>query len=298
MKALRLVLCLWITFTCISSLAQDTAAAAAAALSKGDYATAITAYKKIVAASPNDAASWEQLGVAMLQAGRYPESIEPLQKALDNGLKTPLIGKYNLACAYARTGDKTHALDLLEEVVKKGLGVQIAGDPDLASLKDEPRFQEMAKQVQAGAHPCEDAQAHPEFRQLDFWVGTWDVYAGKTKVGESHVDQILSDCVVFENWRANGGTEGKSFNKYNVALHKWEQFWVADNGTTTRYVGELQDGEMRYMADKNAMPTGAPLIRLTFVPLPGGRVRQHSETSNDGGKTWIVAYDFTYVKKS
>jgi hypothetical protein len=45
-------------------------------------------------------------------------------------------------------------------------------------------------------------------------------------------------------------------------------------------------------------PSGGTLLRhLTFTPLPEGKVRQLSESSMDGGKTWTTEYDFVYVKK-
>ena len=41
---------------------------------------------------------------------------------------------------------------------------------------------------------------------------------------------------------------------------------------------------------------GAPPVknRITWSPEPEGRVRQHWETSPDGGKTWATAFDGMY----
>jgi hypothetical protein len=36
---------------------------------------------------------------------------------------------------------------------------------------------------------------------------------------------------------------------------------------------------------------------LSFTPLGPDKVRQFEENSSDGGKTWTVGYDFTYVRK-
>lgn len=103
---------------------------------------------------------------------------------------------------------------------------------------------------------------------------------------------ILKDCVVFENWRGGRGSDGKSFNKYDPATAKWEQFWVSDTGTTTHYQGSFSEGAMRFTAT-----AGAQTIHLTFSKLPDGSVRQLSELSADGGKRWAVQYDFTYRRK-
>ena len=45
-------------------------------------------------------------------------------------------------------------------------------------------------------HPCEGSAVN---RQLDFWVGEWDVYAPQGhQVGTSSVQRILGGCVIFE----------------------------------------------------------------------------------------------------
>jgi len=37
--------------------------------------------------------------------------------------------------------------------------------------------------------------------------------------------------------------------------------------------------------------------QLQFFPLGPDKVRQFSQGSTDGGKTWTVEYDFTYIRK-
>lgn len=46
--------------------------------------------------------------------------------------------------------------------------------------------------------------------------------------------------------------------------------------------------------------TGGPELRrhLQFIPMRADKVRQFSRRSTDGGKTWNVEYDFTYVRKA
>lgn len=248
------------------------------------------------ATTPTDASGWEKLGTADLQSGKYADAVPALQKALDNGFP-PQIGKYNLACAYARNGQKEKALDLLEAIAAgPGLPGPIANDPDLASLAAEPRFQKLVAASQRAAEPCKDP-ANAQYRQLDFWVGEWDVYSGQQKVGESSVQLILKDCVVFENWHGLQGGDGKSLNKYNNVTKQWEQFWASDSGTTNYFKGSLMDGEMRYTLEMPG-PAGGTLLRhLTFTPMAQGKVRQLSERSIDNGKTWATEYDFVYVKK-
>ena len=142
----KLVLYTLLGFGAIMAAAQSNDEAAKA-LAAGDTARAITLYKQAVDASPNDANGWEQLGGAYQQAAQYADAVHAFQTAIDKGYASP-YGKYNLACAYARMGEKNRALDLLSEVVAKGVPVPMAGDPDLAALATEPRILELQKQVQ------------------------------------------------------------------------------------------------------------------------------------------------------
>lgn len=122
--------------------------------------------------------------------------------------------------------------------------------------------------------------------------------SGNQKVGDSSVQLILKDCVVFENWTSKLGREGKSFNKYDPANKYWQQYWVADNGSTTLYTGNLQNGEMRYHAEQPMANGGKMMQKLTFSRVAVDKVRQFQQFSTDGGKTWTTGYDFLYVRKS
>jgi adenylate cyclase len=50
---------------------------------------------------------------------------------------------YNVACVYARIGQKDEAIDCLERAVKSGFGLRewLEHDPDFASVRDDSRFQ-------------------------------------------------------------------------------------------------------------------------------------------------------------
>jgi hypothetical protein len=54
---------------------------------------------------------------------------------------------------------------------------------------------------------------------------------------------------------------------------------------------------MRYEGESHLQGGGKVLRRLTFFNLGADRVRQFSERSTDGGKTWTIGYDFTYIRK-
>jgi hypothetical protein len=149
-------------------------------------------------------------------------------------------------------------------------------------------------------HVCADA---PEYRQFDFWVGEWEVRnsAGQQGAGESvassSVQRIIDRCVVYENYTEGDEFLGKSFNFYDAALRKWRQTWVDNTGRVSEFVGEYREGAMRFEGETH-LPDGRKVLRhMTLFNLGADRVRQLSEASTDGGKTWRVTYDFTYLRK-
>jgi len=83
------------------------------------------------------------------------------------------------------------------------------------------------------------------------------------------IEKILADCVILENWQSNGDPySGKSYNIYNSALKRWEQFWVDNVGGNIFFYGGLKDGVMDYSTDELPQPDGTKLKRhLQFFPL-------------------------------
>jgi len=154
-------------------------------------------------------------------------------------------------------------------------------------------------QQAAPVSPCAN---DPRFHSFDFWIGEWDVQpTGRPRapIGQgatSIIESQLSGCVVQENWIPNGKTAmGKSFNIYNAVTKQWEQYYVDTRGTITHYKGAFKDdGNLYFEADQPA--TGAK-VRMTFFNEGPNQVRQLGHISTDGGKTWTVTFDLTYLRK-
>jgi hypothetical protein len=143
--------------------------------------------------------------------------------------------------------------------------------------------------------PCE---TNPVYRQFDFWVGSWEAYGPKGKKGgDSRIEKLLGGCVVLENWTsAQAGYAGKSYNTFNAATGKWEQYWVDNMGGVTHYNnGHFENNEMVFLTENQPQPKGGMKIqRLTFTKLSDDKVRQHGESSLDSGKSWKTDYDLEY----
>jgi len=142
-----------------------------------------------------------------------------------------------------------------------------------------------------------------EFHQLDFWLGTWDVYSGKNRDGRDDVHAILYHCAIIEEWRDVTGHRGQSLFYFDSFAKQWQQIWITDQAT---YRGGLKrktlvavypNGGVRFEGALPGAPGSATILdRTTLTPLSGGRVHQVIEISRDGGTTWKPTYDAIYIR--
>lgn len=140
----------------------------------------------------------------------------------------------------------------------------------------------------------------PEHRQFDFWLGEWEVDGGldgKTPVGKSTITRVAKGCAMHENWRSTGGGDGQSLNVFDAVSKQWMQFWIGADGVILRLSGGIKNGAM-VLDGSLPMPSGkTQLQRITWTPMPDGRVSQRWETSDDTGKSWQVSFIGYYRRK-
>ena len=142
--------------------------------------------------------------------------------------------------------------------------------------------------------PAPNRCAAPEHRQFDFWVGDWRVTTPDGKhAGDNTIEKILDGCVLHENWRGASGGRGYSYNAYDAVRKVWHQTWVDRNGGVLLLDGAFKDGSMVLEGAQ-----GTTLNRITWTPNKDGTVRQLWEASTDQGKSWQVAFDGLYRRKS
>ena len=142
--------------------------------------------------------------------------------------------------------------------------------------------------------PC----AAGEHRQFDFWLGRWTAYSKDgRKQGTNHLHKIMDGCGMQENWvGASGDFEGTSYNFYMPEKGKWHQTWVDNSGGRLLLEGGFNDGRMRLRGSRPGKDGTRVIDRITWTPLPDGRVRQHWQASGDGGKTWSEVFDGYYQR--
>lgn len=173
------------------------------------------------------------------------------------------------------------------------ISAQIEKDPDLTSLQTAPRFKDALVIVESLDNPC---SSQPEYKQFDFWVGEWDVTSEGKQVAESSIQRIVDGCIIFENYAQSDGFTGKSFNFFDATLKRWRQTWVDATARVSEFAGVYKDGAMRFEGETHLQDGRRILRRMTLFNLNPDRVRQLSEASTDGGKTWRVTYDFLYTR--
>jgi len=155
--------------------------------------------------------------------------------------------------------------------------------------------------AQSTASPC----SGPNYRQFDFWIGQWDVYGPKgKKAGDSKISLILDSCIILEEWKSTGVTngvhfQGKSFNTYNAATGQWQQTWVDNAGGSNEYLsGNAEGNKIIFLTSPFPFTKDTMAVRrLTFFNLDENKVRQLGEISKDNQSTWAIEYDLEYRRK-
>lgn len=112
-----------------------------------DWDGAIAAAKALLEKEPRQPQAWQLMGDAHYNLRQYRESAENYDRAGESGYNAA-FSYYNAGCAWALAGERDRALTSLERAVATGFLTNrrgMADDPDLASLKDDPRFQKLVQ---------------------------------------------------------------------------------------------------------------------------------------------------------
>ncbi len=148
--------------------------------------------------------------------------------------------------------------------------------------------------------PCSE----PAQKQLEFWVGEWELTwpgnsPGETAHGTNSVQRILEGCIVQENFSGADAAHlrGQSVSIFDVSAGKWKQTWVDNEGGYLDFVGEFKDGQM-ILAREATRPDGTKSRqRMVFKNITHEEFDWSWEASKDGGKSWTVVWPIHYKRK-
>ncbi len=144
-----------------------------------------------------------------------------------------------------------------------------------------------------GAAAAEPACEGAEYRQFDFWLGSWHVHmADGRKAGENRISREEQGCVLVERWQGIEGGTGRSYNFYDPVAAAWRQVWVSP-GAIIDISGGFSQGAM--VLEGHIVYTGSGerrAFRGTWTPLADGRVRQYFEEVRDdaGWQPWFEGF--------
>lgn len=108
---------------------------------------------RVTSAYPLDRATWMTFAVASRRLGRHRAAIDAYTRAIALGGPMPGNARYWTAIAHVQLGESDAALDALETMVFEDRDLDrpgLAEDPDLAPLRNDPRFVAIIGAVPAG----------------------------------------------------------------------------------------------------------------------------------------------------
>lgn len=155
------------------------------------------------------------------------------------------------------------------------------------------------------------ACASAEHRQLDFWIGDWDlVVKARTAPdqdtwtearGQQHIEAILGGCAVAEDFHADGPGvpwAGRSYSSYQPTLGRWRQTWVDDSGGYLAFTGGMEGGVMTLYGEVQERRAGPAQMRMVFLEVSATGLRWEWQRTVDGGATWSPMMIIDYRRRA
>ena len=141
----------------------------------------------------------------------------------------------------------------------------------------------------------------PESRQLDFWVGEWELsYSSGGAPGKSRnrITKTLDGCAILEEFSGAPGTklEGRSYSTFDRATRQWKQTWVDNTASYLDFTGGLlPDGRMHFA--REAGPPGKRFRqRMVWQDVKPDSLKWLWQRSDDDGATWKTTWEIDYLR--
>ncbi len=250
----------------VSALAAQAPAGFPAAqqlVQQGKLEEAITQLRAITEQAPNFAPGWHLYGYALHAVGRYEEALPAHAKAASFP-GTAALGAYNLACVNALLGRSAEAFAALEQALAVGFSRWdlLQSDTDLASLRQDPRWQRYAGLRPDFAKPLGDSGPPV----LHAWHGTnagdqfgWVAVGAGDVNADGAEDVITSAPFAAGEGGANAGIVYLFSGKDGSALHQFHGLTGDRLGISVAALGDL-DGDGH--ADVAAGTFGGEYVRV------------------------------------
>ncbi len=151
---------------------------------------------------------------------------------------------------------------------------------------------------------AQDEQAVPcsveEFRQMDFWVGHWDVRwidpEGVEQHGTNTISHQLDTCMIFEEFDGHPGNAllGRSMSMYVARLGVWKQVWMDNSGGYFALTGGPEGDTFVLTMDR--LSEEAPYLRMVFKNISETSFDWHWQSSANEGASWDDRWHIMYSR--
>ena len=114
-----------------------------------EYRALLPLYESAIEEDPEDLPALYWLGHAYTRLGKHEEGLE-MDLRLTALRPEDETARYNLACSHALVGNREEAFETLEEAIRLGYRepAHMREDPDLASIREDPRFREILERLE------------------------------------------------------------------------------------------------------------------------------------------------------
>ena len=147
--------------------------------------------------------------------------------------------------------------------------------------------------VAAEEQPC---ARNSETRQLDFWLGNWNLGSGADK-STSQVSLSLDQCVFVERWANATGHVAEKFVAYSPEDQNWYGMFADNEGRVHVFLDGKVSSDAAEFHGPSRGPNGeAVLNRLKIVRLSADKIQEVWEKSTDNGTHWATAYRSDYTR--
>jgi hypothetical protein len=128
-----------------------------------------------------------------------------------------------------------------------------------------------------------------EYRQLDFWLGEWDVFETASPqepaIAYARVERVAQGCALHELYEQTDGLVGESLLSYDPVRKAWQQTWITNRGSLMALSGNLANGTLVMEGDVH-LKDGTSVMQRNTWRQQGETVQETGELSKDGGKSW------------
>ena len=142
-----------------------------------------------------------------------------------------------------------------------------------------------------------------EFRQMDFWLGTWDAYytpeTTRAADGQNVITREYGGCVIqeaFDGGPQAQGLIGHSVSTYHAPTQQWRQTWVDNQGGYFALTGGPVGDD--FILVNTRINDSMPYQRMLFEDITPDGFTWRWQRSTDAGAPWTDAWVIHYVRRA